>query len=275
MMAIAMDFLEKIHTAARRYCMDRHHYWCMEYQRVNPSGTVKYTDEHYDTFPRYNVLNAILVELERYTGETYPTVEAAKAAATRAGFEGNDAFTESPSNDTEKKAIEDERFQFAKHIDGLSDADLEAVEPLPYRRVLSKEESARLWTDVKKKWDIDGYWYPLAETQASQMAAFQDRHFEESVPPEKLRDILSGRGINRIWQLMEYGPEYEIDTVLFEPCYGGAEGYWTSDGFDWLVYASHESSITVAGWLLPEVQQVWPESKTHVWTTPFSDKDLE
>jgi len=72
-----------------------------------------------------------------------------------------------------------------------------------------------------------------------------------------------------VWQLCEYGPEHELDVALFEPGYFGPEGVWTSKSQDWIVYASHESSITVGGWLLEVVREAWPESSRHEWTTPF------
>ncbi len=62
-------------------------------------------------------------------------------------------------------------------------------------------------------------------------------------------------------------PEYEIELAHFEAAYDGREGYWTSGEMDWLIYASHESSITVAGeWLLEAVKSVWPEWREHVYT---------
>jgi len=56
---------------------------------------------------------------------------------------------------------------------------------------------------------------------------------------------------------------------LFQPYYNGAEGYWSSDGLDWIIYASHESSVTVGGWLLEEVKQAWSDWNSRIWTSPF------
>jgi pyrrolidone-carboxylate peptidase len=38
----------------------------------------------------------------------------------------------------------------------------------------------------------------------------------------------------------------------------GLEGYWTTLGVEWLIYASHESTLTVAGTLLDRVKGGWP-----------------
>jgi hypothetical protein len=85
--------------------------------------------------------------------------------------------------------------------------------------------------------------------------------------------MLAESGIERVWELREYGPEYEIDLWLLEPSYTGAEGFWTPDDMDWLIYASHESTITVTGsWLLPRIQAHWPAWRAHV--TPWEDTRL-
>jgi hypothetical protein len=60
-----------------------------------------------------------------------------------------------------------------------------------------------------------------------------------------------------------------MEISAFEPYYNGAEGFWCNNNFDWVIYASHESSITVGGWLLAEIKNVWPNWKERVWTTPF------
>ena len=50
-----------------------------------------------------------------------------------------------------------------------------------------------------------------------------------------------------------------------EPRYNGSEGYWSSGDLDWIIYASHESSVAVGGWLLGAVKQRWPDWRAHVW----------
>ena len=70
-----------------------------------------------------------------------------------------------------------------------------------------------------------------------------------------------------MWELREYGAEYECDVALFEPIYNGAEGYWSSPSLDWIVYASHESSITIGGWLAEDVKERWHTWRDHPWGT--------
>jgi hypothetical protein len=57
----------------------------------------------------------------------------------------------------------------------------------------------------------------------------------------------------------------DMSYGAFEPYYNGAEGLWCDSNFDWIVYASHESSITIGGWLLPEIQAVWSNWQEHLY----------
>lgn len=96
------------------------------------------------------------------------------------------------------------------------------------------------------------------------MEAFQAPYLQRAVAPERLATILAERGVERVWELREYGREYERDVSEVDPEYDGAEGVWTSPAHDWIVYASHETSITIGGWLLDEVKRQWPEWERHI-----------
>jgi hypothetical protein len=64
-----------------------------------------------------------------------------------------------------------------------------------------------------------------------------------------------------LWELRELGTDVdcELDLELFAPAYTGAEAFWTDRSFDWLIYASHESSVTVTGVrLLPAFKRAFP-----------------
>ena len=61
---------------------------------------------------------------------------------------------------------------------------------------------------------------------------------------ERLRDVLIERSIRRVFELREYGDGFEIETDIATFAYDGAEGFWTGGDFGWLIYASHELSIT-------------------------------
>jgi hypothetical protein len=273
-----MNLGQALHTAARRYCLDQHAFWCERYSEgVRRGGDRQregchYTDEALTIFPRYNVLNAIRVELERIDPGTLDDLEATRSLLTLAGEVAEDVFTRGPTGEIEQRAIAEEREAFCHRIRELTVSELEGVEPLPHRRVLSDEESKSLWSRLRERWQIsEGYWYPLSDCALPRVVAFQTWAFEEAVPSERLHALLASRGIRQVWELREYGPEYEQDVLVLQPSYNGAEGYWSSGEMDWIIYASHEGSVTIGGWLLREVKTIWPAWQVHVWTSPFAE----
>lgn len=265
-----------MHTAARQYCRERHAYWCDQYANLTRTLRDRETDgSHYTpaalaTFPRYNVLGAICVELERIDPAKLADLDNTRALLVQAGKTANDAFTQKPICKIDAKAIAEEREAFCRFVEGLNLTALSSVQELPYRRVLTDEESTSIWSRLRARWRISNeYWYPLRECELSDVLAFKTSAFDEAMFA-RLRDMLAARGVEHVWELREYGPEYEQDVSLFVPCYNGAEGYWSSGDLEWIVYASHESSVTIAGWVLEELKAQWPLWQHYIWTDPFS-----
>jgi hypothetical protein len=90
-----------------------------------------------------------------------------------------------------------------------------------------------------------------------------------------LREALQNRNIARVFQLHEFGdPNYEIDLGILEPSYrDGGESYSTSAQSDWVVYAPHESSITVCGdWLTEAFREKWPGCDERSYRGPHFDR---
>ncbi len=269
------DHSERLLSAARRYCTDRFGMWAEKYAALSKAGKDRdsdgyhYTEEALRTFPRYNVLGAIQTDIERLTGRDLGTIDEARETVALAGLTAQNDFTD-PMGTIDEAAMQEERQLFAEYVRAVSCADLEAAPRLPYRRVISEKEADKLRNQLTSEWGVsDGHWYPLAEKSHENIEAYQDRHFQQNIRTEDLRQMLRSRGIGRVFEVREYGPSYELDVELFEPEYNGAEGYWVSDNLGWVMYASHESSITVGGWLLDEVKVAWPNHTQHIWQTPF------
>ena len=61
-------------------------------------------------------------------------------------------------------------------------------------------------------------------------------------------------------------PEYEMDPRLCS-FWGGTEMYWSSRKLDWLIYLSHEESMTFAGdWLAQAIKQALPNWRQRLYT---------
>jgi hypothetical protein len=138
-------------------------------------------------------------------------------------------------------------------------------------RLVPRDESQQLWQQIQNRWGANRrywFWYPMVSTKIPQaVIAFEADWFHSEIPLHVIRHILKLHGVKRIYELRETsGYEYEMDLELFEPYYNGDEGFWTSEPVDWLIYASHERSLTVAGeWLVSAIKAAWPHWEHHLW----------
>lgn len=182
-----------------------------------------------------------------------------------AGETAHSLFTKYTDN-TAIEAEADERKEFARFVREIDEPRLLEQQRLPYRRVFSTAEHDKLHRAVTEKW---GKWYggyPDKKTLHSEVATL---HVAAMEPPEsyaQLRRILREHGVAHVLELREYGDgcEIPIDSAGF--VYDGAEGFWTSDGLDWLVYTSHESSITFGGhWLVEAMRSALPEFERYTY----------
>jgi hypothetical protein len=114
------------------------------------------------------------------------------------------------------------------------------------------------------------HWYPLHDVALPpHVVALQEEWFAYALPPDVVREVLLQNGIRRVWELVEdnYPDQYEIDVAFMVLWSSGLEHCWTSEHMDWLIYTSHEHSITLCGeWLLKRVERIWPGWKEHIYT---------
>jgi hypothetical protein len=260
--AVSLPAKEALHTAARRYCIDRSHL-LKERDHGEAAGTVR---ARFDLSARYDVLYAILTDIESLTPDDAASLEEMRHLLIVAGQTTGGFFMPRQPKATEVQAMDEERALFCDYVSALSPEDLRWVHPLPYHRTLSRMEHERLWTQLQVRWGaIHGYWYPLTgKALPTDVVAVQAAWFYHDVPRETLRGILRDHGLTRIWELREFGPEYEMDVELLEP-EDTAEAYWTSPAMDWLLYASHDSLTLAGDWLIAAIKRAWPRWDRHTW----------
>jgi len=284
-----MDKKMALHSAARRFCEDRFGRWTERYGALCESGKGRvphesdigwdYSEEAYGVFPKYRLDEAIQIGLEKIIPQLAGSLEDLRSlfeATAQVAFKKLSAELTNPIS---QKALTSEIEEFLSYIHSLNDADLLAVRPLPHRRALSDEESKALWGKLKSRWDIGGgYWFPLRiGDPPPNLMAFHEEYFEEMDGTRLLREALASRDIDFVLQAHELGPaDYEIELSLLSPRYGRwGEVYSTSEMADWVVYASHESSITLAGdWLVSLFKARCPDWRTRLYGGPHSTTDL-
>lgn len=111
-----------------------------------------YSDAALDQFPRYNVLQAILAEIETRTGEDLGSLSEARAWLIRASETRRERRYDHP---IEAAAAADERRRFIAFVAACNPAS-EVRRPLPFRRTLADDEHQHLHALVRKRW---GRWY--------------------------------------------------------------------------------------------------------------------
>ena len=144
------------------------------------------------------------------------------------------------------------------------------------RRPIAAPERDALLKRLALVWGIDRhYWWPLSDPRPPHAEAFDDDAFEREFGYPRLQDILASHGVARVLEFGEDGDAFDIALSTFEPVYS-LETFWSTDKFDWIIYASHESSITVAGaWLLPAVQAAWPDWHRRRWGYQYGSAQSE
>ncbi|PZD70526.1 hypothetical protein C1752_10955 [Acaryochloris thomasi RCC1774] len=276
-----MRLSQALHTAARHYCQRQSSYWD---QYSNKLSQTKPRPSNYqqvllDGYARSNVLRVICIAIEQLNPDELNDLEQTRDCISQIGRVAQEPRLRPNMGQTTEPevslldfgvcsddAISHEREAFCNYVEELSESHLKSIEPLPYQRVLSPAESSNIWHQLRDRWRVVGpYWYPLSNRRLPGIAAFDADAFEEFCTSFSLIDLLASREITRILELREYGIEYEQDVSLFDPVYSNYEGYWVSDGFDWIIYASHECSVTLGGWLLKEVKAQWQDWEQHAW----------
>jgi hypothetical protein len=167
-----MDAQTALHTAARRYCVERA-------PALDPRQIERFLITHgqqYDphqyfevlgSAAKISILGAILDEIERVCPGNYPSVESLRENLLSVGRDVSTAVPETPTNSDVAQEEEEERTTFLHFVRDLPPAALRTVEPLPYYRELQQAERDLLWSRVTERWGIafdkspSFAWYPL------------------------------------------------------------------------------------------------------------------
>ncbi|MNS04256.1 hypothetical protein D3C72_356120 [compost metagenome] len=284
-----------LHTKARRYCFERFDYWVACYGRMKQARPrdyrYGYSDEAVNIFPRYNLMIALSRDIERYRPTDFSSVDSLRAALISSGTNAMDFMIDMskrmyPPDATpeelasfrrqeqlEAEAVEDERRIFKEFVRSLSVADCKGVAPLPDRRTLSSTETQQADKYLQDVWGVEvPYWHPLTSDKLPpSVLSLQSGWFCHDVPLETVLSILRSHGVKVVWKCNHVNNhQYEIPLDDMTQGIGwGGEGYLFSPAQpDWLIYFSHESSITFGGsWLVEAIKSQYPDWQKRVWTT--------
>ncbi len=266
-----MDAIESLHTALRRYCNEQAHAAWVEYNALqrrglatlsDESGGWDYTDEARRQFPRYRALGKVLEEVEEFIPADFASFEEAREILAEIGDIDPGAHLQT-RHPLELEAARAECALFSAFARALTAANVEGTEPLAFRRRLTAAEYGRVEVRFVARW---GQWYggSCGLRSVPPHLTLHVAFLEEPGRLPAIRAMLGRHGVARLWELREGRFGYEIDLPDAEFLYTGEEGFWTSSEMEWMIYASHESSITLGGlWLANEVTARWPECERY------------
>ena len=131
-----------------------------------------------------------------------------------------------------------------------------------YIRVILGEERERLEYAILEKWGYCAdYWYPLKGSFDENKLFLSVDWFEPYW--DRLCQIL-GLPESRVY---EYGESYFDDGQLLEvddiTGYGGNECAYLPKDLSWIIYFSHEGTVTFAGTILPQVRELLASEREH------------
>lgn len=127
---------------------------------------------------------------------------------------------------------------------------------------------------LNKTWGIPDrdYWIPLDfQALKSDIEYFEYHSFESNFGVENLKEIIQKINLGKIYEISEDLEDNEIKVYEIHG-YEMLELFYTNESADWVVYLSHENTITIAGGsLLREIKKEWVHWKN--WNRPY-EKNL-
>lgn len=114
----------------------------------------------------------------------------------------------------------------------------------------------------------DFYWWPLNGSKPADTECFTDEAFSEKLGHSNLVQTLKEMGVDQLRKINEIHEDEIIKTDDIWS-YDGIEVVYCNDNADWLIYFSHENTVTVSGKkLIDALKKNWPEfenSKAIEW----------
>lgn len=149
---------------------------------------------------------------------------------------------------------------FREYMDSvLSDCPSPGV---PYCRIIRGSEANSIADHFYEAWKYDTtYWYPLNSMSGKDMLFISPKRIEPYLGT--IRQLL-GLPQNHIY---EYGESVydnphcaEVDEL---GDYSGCESAFCPKDFSWIIYFSHENTVTFAGTIVPQIKEILRSEMEH------------
>jgi len=259
-----MTDIEKLITSARHYCIDNYKFWSEKYSKEASGHNNPYSDNDYNLFPRYNVINAIQQGVETLVGQNFTSFETCKQELVKMGKNSHSISTIDSNEDLhllgesgrhksvggrnntiENNAMNEERKKFIEFVSSITIEDISNVEPLPYRHRLTDTEMLSVRRQLLEHWNFDGgYWNPLDDKSPKETVFLMKDNITDD-DCKKIVDYLISNSNKRLYEVTENRIDYEIEFDSFD--IDLCETIVTDKTFEWVIYGSHEETIAFGG----------------------------
>ncbi len=264
-----MTDIEKLITSARHYCKDNFVFWADKYQKESSGNNNPYSDKDYNIFPRYNVLTAIQQGVETLVGQEFQSFENCKQQLAEIGLKSHSIFTidnnaeihllgesgkykstTGRQNPIAKNAMSEERAKFVEFINSRTTENISQVEPMSFRHRLTDQEMALVRKQLADIWNFNGdYWNPLDDKCSKETVFVMEDNLTED-DNRKIVEFIVANSSKRLFEITEDRIDYEIELDGFNlDLY---ETIVTDKSFSWVIYGSHEDTLTFGGTKLIE-----------------------
>jgi hypothetical protein len=258
-----MTDIEKLITSARHYCKDNFVLWADKYQKESSGNNNPYSNNDYNIFPRYNVLTAIQQGVETLVGQEFQSFENCKQQLTDIGLTSHSIFTIDSNaeihllgesgkyksttgrqNPIAKNAMKEERTKFVEFINSRTTKNISHVE-LPYRHRLTDSKMVLVRKQLADIWNYDGdYWNPLDDKCSKETVFLMEDNLTED-DNRKIIEFIVANSNKRFFEITEDRIDYEMEVDSFNlDLY---ETIVTDKSFSWVIYGSHEDTLTFGG----------------------------
>jgi hypothetical protein len=132
---------------------------------------------------------------------------------------------------------------------------------------MNMEDLVLLNLNEKWKCDLDFGWIPItSDMDIANTEIYKADYFSENITniSELLKNLFE---IVQVYEIQEGGNVTLKELVECDFYYDGLEYIYTDEKFRFVIYCSHENSITVGGKeLIDRIHEVWPNYIDCIWT---------
>lgn len=122
-------------------------------------------------------------------------------------------------------------------------------------------------TKLFEKWGVESfYWHPLYYSDKPDLIALKKVYWEDKKQSNKIVELLLSHNIKEVIEVRsdkQLTTRKLVNTDMLwngDDYFWNNEAFWYDESYEWLIYVTHEDSITFGGkWLVENVKRIWSE----------------